>query len=303
MSAPPIQIEGLSKRFGEDVLAVDRLDLTVEEGQIFGLLGPNGAGKTTTLRMLVGLVHPTAGVCRLFGDVVHEGAPALRRVGTLVENPGFVPHLSGMANLELFWRTSGQSMSEADLDGALEVADLGTSIHRKVKTYSHGMKQRLGIAQALLGKPDLLILDEPTTGLDPQQMREMRDLVRSISHRGATVLLSSHLLGEVEQVCSHAAVLNRGHVVASGTVAELVGRATTVYLEVDDVERARGVLGTVKGVRAIATEGPGLSIELEAIDRKDIVAALVGGGVGVETVMSRHRLEDAFLNMLGDGAR
>src|SRR6266567_284282 len=197
MPAPPIQIEHLSKRFSEDVLAVDRLDLTVEEGQIFGLLGPNGAGKTTTLRMLVGLVRPTAGGSRLFGDVVKPGARAL------------------------------------------EVADLGRAINRKVKTYSHGMKQRLGIAQALLGKPDLLILDEPTTGLDPQQMREMRDLVRSIAQRGATVLLSSHLLGEVEQVCSHAAVVNRGHVVASGTVAELIGGATTVYLEVDDVARAR----------------------------------------------------------------
>src|SRR5947208_1566675 len=182
----PIEIQGLSKRFGKDVLAVDRLDLTVEEGQIFGLLGPNGAGKTTTLRMLVGLVRPTAGGSRLFGDVVKPGARALRRVGTLVESPGFVPHLSGLKNLELFWRAGGQHIDEADLDGALEVADLGRAINRKVKTYSHGMKQRLGIAQALLGKPDLLILDEPTTGLDPQQMREMRLLIHSIANRGAT---------------------------------------------------------------------------------------------------------------------
>src|SRR5438445_4494366 len=193
-----------------------------------------------------------------------------------------------MANLELFWRAGRQRMSEADLDGALDVADLGNAIDRKVKTYSHGMKQRLGIAQALLGKPDLLILDEPTTGLDPQQMREMRDLVRSIAQRGATVLLSSHILGEVEQVCSHAAVVNRGHVVATGTVAELVGKATTVYLEVDDVARAREVLGKLKGVRAVNDEGTGLSVELDGIDRKVMVAKLVRGGVGVETVMSRH---------------
>jgi ABC-2 type transport system ATP-binding protein len=301
MPAPPIQIERLSKRFSEDVLAVDRLDLTVEEGQIFGLLGPNGAGKTTTLRMLVGLVHPTEGGSKLFGETVRPGVDVLRRVGTLVESPGFVPHLSGMANLELFWRAGGQKMSEADLDGALEVADLGNAIERKVKTYSHGMKQRLGIAQALLSKPDLLILDEPTTGLDPQQMREMRELVRSIAERGATVLLSSHLLGEVEQVCSHAAVVNRGHVVATGTVAELMGSATTVYLEVDDAARAREVLAQVSGVRAVNEEGQGLSVDLEGIDRKDIVAELVRGGVGVETVMSRHRLEDAFLTMLEDG--
>jgi ABC-2 type transport system ATP-binding protein len=192
-------------------------------------------------------------------------------------------------------------MSEADLGGALEVADLGKAIDRKVKTYSHGMKQRLGIAQALLGKPDLLILDEPTTGLDPQQMREMRDLVRSIAQRGATVLLSSHLLGEVEQVCSHAAVVNKGHVVATGTVAELIGRATTIYIEVDDVERARNVLAKVPGVHAVNDEGPGLAVDLEGVDRKEIVAKLVRGGVGVETVMSRHGLEDAFLSMLEEG--
>ena len=296
----PIEIQGLSKRFGKDVLAVDRLDLTVEEGQIFGLLGPNGAGKTSTLRMLVGLVHPNDGQARLFGARVKPGVKTLRRVGVLVEDPAFVPYLSGMKNLELFWRAGGKRMNEADLDGALEVADLGEAINRKVKTYSHGMKQRLGIAQALLGKPDLLILDEPTTGLDPQQMREMRELVRSIALRGATVLLSSHLLGEVEQVCSHAAIVNKGHVVATGTVDELIGRATTIYIEVDDVARARSVLTKVPGVRAVTDEGTGLAIDLEGIDRKEIVARLVRGGVGVETVMSRHRLEDAFLSMLGD---
>jgi ABC-2 type transport system ATP-binding protein len=298
---PPIEIRDLSKRFGNQVLAVDRLDLTVEEGQIFGLLGPNGAGKTTTLRMLVGLIHPSGGESRLFGEPVRPGIDALRRVGVLVENPAFVPYASGMRNLELFWRAGGQKMRDADLDGALEVADLGDAINRKVKTYSHGMKQRLGIAQALLNKPDLLILDEPTTGLDPQQMREMRELVRSIAQRGATVLLSSHLLGEVEQVCTHAAVVNKGHVVATGTVAELIGRATTIYIEVDDVARARTVLSKVPGVRSVTDEGPGLAIELGDIDRKEIVAKLVRGGVGVETVMSRHRLEDAFLSMLGEG--
>ena len=297
----PIEIKGLSKRFAKDVLAVDRLDLTVEEGQIFGLLGPNGAGKTTTLRMLVGLIHPSAGESRLFGRRVKPGVTTLRRVGVLVESPAFVPYASGLRNLELFWRAGGQKLSEADLDGALAVGDLGNAIHRKVKTYSHGMRQRLGIAQALLNKPDLLILDEPTTGLDPQQMREMRELVRSIAQRGATVLLSSHLLGEVEQICSHAAVVNKGHVVATGTVAELIGRATTIYIEVDDSARARNVLAKVPGVRAVNEEGSGLAIDLENVDRKEIVAKLVRGGVGVETVMSRHRLEDAFLSMLEEG--
>src|SRR6266568_843974 len=298
MSAPPIEIQGLTKRFAEDVLAVDRLDLSVAEGQIFGLLGPNGAGKTTTLRMLVGLVNPTSGSARLFGDVVRPGIAALRRVGVLVESPGFVPHLSGMANLELFWRAGAQAMGDADLDGALDIADLGDAIHRKVKTYSHGMKQRLGIAQSLLGRPDLLILDEPTTGLDPQQMREMRELVRAIAHRGATVLLSSHLLGEVEQVCSHAAVVNKGHMIAMGTVSDLIGSSTTIYLEVDDVPGARMVLEKVKGVQRVTEEGKGLAVELSGVERKDVVAKLVRARIGVGTVMSRHRLEDAFLSML-----
>ncbi|MFA5787124.1 MAG: ABC transporter ATP-binding protein, partial [Actinomycetota bacterium] len=221
-----------------------------------------------------------------------------RRVGTLVETPAFVPHLSGIANLELFCRAGGQKMAAADLEGALEVAALGEALDRKVKTYSRGMRQRLGIAQALLGRPDLLILDEPTTGLDPQQMREMRELVRSIARRGATVLLSSHLLGEVEQVCTHAAVIDRGHLVATGSVSELVGSAVTVYLEVDDVARAQSVLSTMGGVRRITLEGDGLSADLEDTDRKAVVAALVHAGIGVETVMSRHGLEDAFISML-----
>jgi ABC-2 type transport system ATP-binding protein len=298
MSAPPIAIEHLTKNYGGDVLAVDDLNLVIEEGQVFGLLGPNGAGKTTTLRALLGLVHPSKGGALLFGEPVHPGSPALTRVGTLVESPGFVPHLSGLANLELFWRAGGRPLAEADFDLALEIAGLGEALRRKFKTYSHGMRQRLGLGQALLGRPDLLVLDEPTSGLDPQQMREMREVLRRIADRGATVLLSSHLLGEVEQVCSHAAVMNKGRLVSAGTVAALTGSTTTVYLEVDDVGRARSVLEALNGVTRVGSETPGLSIELDGIERKKVVAELVGAGVGVETVTSRHRLEDAFIEML-----
>jgi ABC-2 type transport system ATP-binding protein len=298
VSAPPITIEHLTKSYSADVLAVDDLSLVIEHGQVCGLLGPNGAGKTTTLRMLLGLVHPSSGRTRLWGETVHSSSPMLARVGTLVENPGFVPHLSGLANLELWWRAGGRRLADADFDAALEIASLGTALRRKYKTYSHGMKQRLGLAQALLGRPDVLVLDEPTSGLDPQQMREMREVVRRIADRGATVLLSSHLLGEVEQVCTHAAVMNKGRLVSAGTVADLTGSTTTVYIEVDDVGRARSVLEALNGVTRVGSELPGLSVELDGIERKAVVAALVGAGVGVETVMSRHRLEDAFIEML-----
>jgi ABC-2 type transport system ATP-binding protein len=294
----PIIIEDLTKRYDGEVLAVDHLDLTVGSGSVFGLLGPNGAGKTTIMRMLVGLIHPTSGRVRVFGEIVKPGAAVLRRVGVLVEGPGFVPHLSGRENLELFWRSGRAPMADANLDRALEIADLGDAANRKYKTYSHGMRQRLGLAQALLGKPDLLVLDEPTDGLDPQQMRQTRGVLRRAAESGTTVLVSSHLLSEVEQVCDHAAVMNEGRLVATGTVSELLGATTAVYLEVDDISLATRVLDTVGGVRKVAPEGRGLSVELDGIERKRVVAALVEAGVGVETITARHHLEDAFIGLL-----
>ncbi|MGH9079846.1 MAG: ABC transporter ATP-binding protein [Acidimicrobiales bacterium] len=298
MKPDPIVIEDLTKRYDRDVLAVDHLDLTVGSGSVFGLLGPNGAGKTTTMRMLVGLIHPTSGEVRIFDEMVKPGASVLHRVGILVEGPGFVPHLSGRENLELFWRSGRGSMADAHLDQALGIADLGDAANRKYKSYSHGMRQRLGLAQALLGRPDLLVLDEPTDGLDPQQMRQTRGVLRRAAESGTTVLVSSHLLSEVEQVCDHAAVMNEGRLVAKGTVAELLGATTAIYLEVDNVSLATSVLGTVRGVRGVAPEGHGLSVELDVVERKVVVAALVGAGVGVETITARHHLEDAFIELL-----
>jgi ABC-2 type transport system ATP-binding protein len=301
MSAPPIAVQGLTKRFGERVLAVDHVELTVEAGSVFGLLGPNGAGKTTTMRMLLGLIHPTAGTVRILGEPLRPGAAVLRRVGALVESPGFVPYLSGLDNLKLFWEAGGAPLAEADLERALEVADLGEAIDRKYKTYSHGMRQRLAIAQALLGRPELLVLDEPTNGLDPQQMREMRQVVRRAAADGTTVFVSSHLLSEVEQVCDHAAVMANGRVVAQGAVSDLVGATTSVYLEVDDRAAATTLLKGLRGVRLVAEEGDGLAVELDGIKRKEVVAALVGAGVGVETLTARHQLEDAFIGLLQEG--
>lgn len=302
MQPPAIVVDRLTKRYRSGVLAVDSVDLVVAEGQVCGLLGPNGAGKTTTMRMLLGLVRPSSGATRIFGDLVRPGSRVLRRVGALVDSPGFVPHLSGLANLELFWRAGGDPLSKAHIEDALEIADLGEALHRKYRTYSNGMRQRLAIAQALLGRPDLLVLDEPTSGLDPQQMREIRGVVHRVAQRGATVLVSSHLLSEVEQICTHVAVMNGGRLVSSGTVAELTGSTTTVYLEVDDLARARQVLDSLRGVTKVASEGGGLSVRLDGAKRKDLVAALVGARVGVETLTARHRLEDAFIELLEETA-
>ena len=177
----PIELAGLSKSFPNAGMVVDNLSLQVESGQVFGLLGPNGAGKTTLLRMLLGLVHPDGRRGATLRPPVRPGHPVLRRVGALVERPAFVPHMSGIDNLKLFWRAGGQPLRESHMDEALAVADLGKAISRKVRTYSTGMRQRLGIAQALLGQPDLLMLDEPTVGLDPEEMRETRNMLRDVA--------------------------------------------------------------------------------------------------------------------------
>src|SRR6478672_1796259 len=297
--AAPVEVRDLTKRYGT-VLAVDHLDFTVGAGQVCGLLGPNGAGKTTALRMLVGLVHPNAGETRLFGSTVRPGSTELRRVGTMIEHASFVPHLSGLANLRMYWEAGGDRFADADVDGSLAVAGLGDAINRKVKTYSQGMRQRLGIARALLGRPELLVFDEPTNGLDPQEMSAVRELLRRVGDDGRTVLLSSHILSEIEQVCSHAVVMDRGRLVATGTVAELVAAGASAYVEVDDTARATAVLAALPGVERVVDESPGLVVRLAGATRPDLVAALVGAGVGVQTVTSRHALEEAFLGLVGE---
>jgi ABC-2 type transport system ATP-binding protein len=291
-------IEGLTKRYSKDVLAVDRLDLAVEAGSVFGLLGPNGAGKTTTMRMLLGLIRPDQGSISVFGHAVTPGAAVLQNVGALVETPGFVPFLSGLKNLELFWKAGGSSLADANMEEVLAVAALGDAIDRKFKTYSQGMRQRLAIAQSLLGNPGLLVLDEPTNGLDPQQTREVRSVIRRAAASGTTVLLSSHLLTEVEQLCDHAAVINQGRLVKSGPVADLVSSRTSVYLEVDDVAAACSVLERLSICRAVVRQGQGISLVLQRAERKDVVVALVNEGVGVQTISARHGLEEAYIELL-----
>ncbi len=263
----PIVISQLEKVYDDGYRAVDGVSFRVERGQVLGLLGPNGAGKTTTLRVLMGLILPTAGEIRVFGEQVVPGAEVLSRLGAFVEGPGFLPHLSGRENLRLFWAASGRAVEQAELDTVLEIAGLGSSLDRKVKTYSHGMQQRLAIAQAMLGLPEVLILDEPTNGLDPPQIAEMRVVLGRYAETGRTVIVSSHLLAEVEQTCSHVVVMHRGRLVAAGSVAEVAGTAA-VQLAVDDPARAAEVL--------------------------------VAAGIGVQAVPARRALEDVFLDLIGE---
>jgi len=300
----PLVVRQLRKEYADGFVAVSNVDFTVERGQVVGLLGPNGAGKTTTLRVLMGLTQPTSGEIFVFGHRLVSGSPVLSRLGALVEGPGFLPHLSGLDNLRSYWRATGRPESDGRLDEAVEIAGLGDSIHRKVRKYSHGMKQRLAIAQAMLGLPELLVLDEPTDGLDPPQIAEMRRVLKRYATDGRAVLVSSHLLAEVEQTCTHAVVVNKGEIVASGPVDEIVGDSPSVRLDVSDVGAAEAVLQRLDGVRSVVGDGTnGLVVDINGTARSEVVAELVRAGVGVDRVVPRRRLEDAFLALVGDNSK
>lgn len=303
----PLQITDLSKRYAKsaDRYAVRDLSFRVERGQVLGLLGPNGAGKTTTLRMLMGLIKPDGGEIRVFGHAIRPGAPVLSRVGAFVEGAGFLPHLSGRENLELYWRATGRPAEDAHLAEALEIAGLGDALARAVRTYSQGMRQRLAIAQAMLGLPDLLILDEPTNGLDPPQIREMREVMIRYAAAGRTVIVSSHLLAEVEQSCTHLVVMDRGRLVQAGEVAEIIGSGDTLLVgtasPVDGpvVEK----IGALPGVASAAAAEGGLLVRLDADGSAErLVVELVRLEVPVASVGPHRRLEDAFLTLIGGAA-
>ncbi|MFJ8042806.1 alpha/beta fold hydrolase [Kitasatospora sp. NPDC096147] len=303
LAGVPLVIEGLSKRYhgAADRYAVRELGFRVERGQVLGLLGPNGAGKTTTLRMLMGLIRPDEGGIRLFGHAVRPGAPVLSRVGAFVEGSGFLPHLTGRANLKLYWQATGRPEQDAHLEEALAIADLGEALDRAVRTYSQGMRQRLAIAQAMLGLPELLILDEPTNGLDPPQIREMREVMIRYAAAGRTVIVSSHLLSEVEQSCTHLVVMDRGRLVTAGPVAEIVG-AGEVLLVATPMVSAAAKVAELPGVASAEETEQGLLVRLDGLTVGELVVELVRLGIPVEGVGPYRRLEDAFLALIGGGA-
>jgi ABC-2 type transport system ATP-binding protein len=302
----PLQITDLSKKYaGGDRYSVRDLSFRVEKGQVLGLLGPNGAGKTTTLRMLMGLIRPDGGEIRVFGHAIRPGAPVLSRVGAFVEGAGFLPHLSGRQNLELYWQATGRPAEDAHLDEALEIAGLGDALARAVRTYSQGMRQRLAIAQAMLGLPDLLILDEPTNGLDPPQIREMREVMIRYAGAGRTVIVSSHLLAEVEQTCTHLVVMDRGRLVQAGPVGVIVGSGDTLLVgTATPVEEPLAEkVAALPGVASAVPTDDGLLVRLDADgSAQHLVAELVRLDVPVQSVGPHRRLEDAFLTLIGGSA-
>jgi ABC-2 type transport system ATP-binding protein len=300
----PLRFEGVTKAYKDGFVAVRDLSFEVRRGQVLGLLGPNGAGKTTSLRMLMGLIRPTEGRIGIFGHAAGPGAPVLSRLGSFVEGTGLQPHLSGRDNLTLYWAATGRPAADAHMDEAIEVAGLGTAIDKRVRSYSQGMRQRVAIAQAMLGLPDLLVLDEPTNGLDPPQIHAMREVLRSYAATGRTVIVSSHLLSEIEQTCSHVVVMAKGQKIVQGTVEEIVGTGGAVLVGLTDdadTERAIAVLEELPGVSAEVTDD-GLVAELDGTSRARALQALVEAGIEVDQFTPRRRLEDAFLALVGESS-
>jgi ABC-2 type transport system ATP-binding protein len=296
--AQPVKARGLVKRYA-DVLAVDHIDLNVRAGDVYGFLGPNGAGKTTTLRMALGLITPSEGVVELFGrDPLRDGARALEGVAGFVEAPRFYPYMTGRKNLELLAALDGDGARDR-IEEVLEVVELAPRGKHKVGGYSHGMRQRLGIAAALLRRPRLLILDEPATGLDPAGMRDMRALIRRLADEGITVLLSSHQLPEVQELCDRVAIVDRGKVVYEGALADLRRQGGAGYrLRTTDDARALEVVQAQRGVdRAVA--GPhGIAFQAQESDVGPLSLAIGQAGVGILALTPElATLEDLFFRL------
>jgi ABC-2 type transport system ATP-binding protein len=300
--APPVAARGLVKRYGE-ITAVAGVDLTVERGDVFGYLGPNGAGKTTSLRMLLGLIRPTEGEALLFGrDPLEVGARALDGVAGFVEGPRFYPYLSGRKNLRLLGDLDG-GVPPARIEEVLETVDLRDRGKDRVGGYSHGMRQRLGIAASLLRDPQLLLLDEPTTGLDPAGMRDMRELVKRLAGDGITILLSSHLLAEVEELCNRVAIIRSGRIIYEGLLSELLESAAGGYrLRTSEPERARAVL-LARGIAGVQLVDGELRFQAEPAAVEAVSVALGSAGIGISALVPHTAtLEELFLGMTEEEA-
>jgi ABC-type multidrug transport system ATPase subunit len=291
-----IRLHELSKTFGrgeKSIQAVCNLDLEIQARQVYGFLGPNGAGKTTTIRMIMALVHPSQGRVFVFGQDVQQNPEALKHVGALVEGAAFYGYLSGRMNLEVLAHTANDYRRVQIMD-LLEQVGLAGSADQKVSTYSLGMRQRLGIAAALLGDPDLVILDEPMNGLDPAGIQEMRQFIRSfVNQQGKTVFLSSHLLNEVEQVCDRVAIINKGQLVREGTVADLVAGKAKLLIQASPLEKAVEVLHENWN---ISVSDEWLTISASSADSPEIVKRLVAHDIRVhQVVIERQSLEEYFM--------
>jgi ABC-2 type transport system ATP-binding protein len=291
--------ERLTKRF-KTITAVEDLNLSVSRGDIFGFLGPNGAGKSTTIRMILGLIKPTKGEIKIFNRSPDKDREfTLKKIGALVEEPSFYDYLSARRNLEIFSLLTHLHPDRREIDRVLEIVAL---IHRaddKVKTFSHGMKQRLGIAQALLGRPELIILDEPTAGLDPEGMREIRRLIIQLAHQGFTIFLSSHLLHEVEQMCQNMAIINKGKLLVQGSVEQLLKFETAlVSVKVDRSKEAADLLKTKDWIRSVETTAGDLRVETDGQNIPAVAELLVKSGFHIFAIQPRRSLEDYFLSIL-----
>ena len=311
----PLVVTDLVKSYADGHRAVDGVSWRAEKGQVVGLLGPNGAGKTTTMRMVMGLIAPNSGTVHVLGHPVSAGSDVLERVGALIEGPGFLPHLTGRQNLQAYWAATGRRPEDAHVDEALEVAALGGAVDRPVRSYSHGMKQRLGIAQAMLGLPELLVLDEPTNGLDPPQIAAMRPILRRYAETGRTVVISSHMLAEVEMTCTHVVVMHAGRVVTEGLVADLVDSDDTTILDLDPVavesDEDSGkpslpsrlvALRAVDGIVEVRRDTETRVVVVAARPRVEVVGAAVEAGLPVIGVSSRRHLEEVFLGVISSAS-
>jgi ABC-2 type transport system ATP-binding protein len=291
-----VETHGLTKRYG-DRLAVDAVDMRVRRGEVYGFLGPNGAGKTTTLRMMLGLIRPTAGSATVLGQPA--GRPDVTaRIGALIEGPGFYPYLSGLDNLQVMARYRG--LPESAAVAALARVDLAGRGDDRFKSYSLGMKQRLGVAAALMGEPELIVLDEPTNGLDPAGMADMRSLIVELARGGQTVLLSSHLLDEVQEICDRVGVINKGRLLRESTVADLRGGASLVVRGYP-VEDTLAVAMEIAGDDAVQLDGSDVLLDVTPERAPDLTRALIARGVDVHQIGSAERtLESVFFEMTTD---
>jgi ABC-2 type transport system ATP-binding protein len=295
-----LRTKGLSKRYGA-IAALDGVDLNVRRGRIYGFLGPNGAGKTTAISMMLGLIHPSGGYAEIFGLDSRTHLPeALQRTGAVLEGQAFFPLLSARENLRIWAAVSG-GVAPSRIDEMLELVGLTSRARDRVRTYSQGMKQRLGLAAALLHDPELLVLDEPTNGLDPAGMREFRDLIRQLGRQGKTVFVSSHLLGEVQQMCDDVGIVKRGKLITEGPVAELTRSGEVLELRAADLEGAVRVLGALDWVRAVNRDGDRLTVEAPLERAADVTRALAEQQIYVSELRQREgSLEDFFLEVTGE---